>query len=93
MSVLRLAEHAVFDDTDDSGVILDNRQGVYLSLNGVATVMLRAALRFDTPDQVIDHLRRHIDADGDTLRQGLDTLAEQLTEHGLLAPVKQGRPE
>ncbi|MGI5170276.1 PqqD family protein [Spirillospora sp. CA-253888] len=92
MSVLRLAEHAVFDDTDGAGVVLDNRKGVYLSLNGVATVMLRAALRFDTTDQVVDHLKRHIDADADTLRQGLDELVEQLIEHGLLAPVRQGRP-
>ncbi|WP_433335585.1 PqqD family protein [Spirillospora sp. CA-294931] len=86
MPLLRLAEYAVFDDTDDSGIILDTRKGVYLSLNGVATAMLKAALRFDTADKVIDSLRERIDASDDTLESGLDALVVQLEENALLAP-------
>ena len=91
MPVLRLAEHAVFDDTDDAGVILDNRQGVYLSLNGVATVMLRAALCHETMDELIGELRNQIDASEDTLRTGFAGLVDQLTQQALLHGPEERR--
>ncbi|SPL88537.1 unnamed protein product [[Actinomadura] parvosata subsp. kistnae] len=91
MPILRLAEHAVFDDTDDAGVILDNRQGVYLSLNGVATVMLRAALRHETLDELIAELRGRIDAPETTLRAGYAKLVSQLGDQALLAGAEERR--
>ncbi|WP_157252985.1 PqqD family protein [Nonomuraea typhae] len=85
MSLLQLAEHAVFDDTDDAGVILDTSTGVYLSLNVTATLMLQAALRSDTLEEAIGHLETRIDASGDTLAQGMARLTTQLAERSLLA--------
>ncbi|MFI6504070.1 PqqD family protein [Nonomuraea typhae] len=85
MSLLRLAEHAVFDDTEEAGVILDTRTGVYLSLNVTATLMLQEALRADTLEEAIGCLETRIDASGDTLAQGMARLTAQLADRSLLA--------
>ncbi|MGY0055599.1 PqqD family protein [Streptomyces sp. LZ34] len=90
--LLRLAEHAVFDPTDEAGVILDTRKDVYLALNATATLMLRAALRFDTLDEVVAHLAELVEAPTSTLEAGVTGLAHQLGQHGLLAPAEEGRP-
>jgi coenzyme PQQ synthesis protein D (PqqD) len=85
VALLRLADHAVFDDIDGAGVILDTRQGVYLSLNSVATLMLHAGLRFSTLDEAIGYLRERIDAPDETLDAGIRALSAQLDEHTLLS--------
>ncbi|WP_410643441.1 PqqD family protein [Amycolatopsis sp. lyj-346] len=85
MSLLQLAEHAVFDDTDEAGVILDTRQSVYLSLNVTATCILQVALRHDTADEVIARLRDRFAATDETLRAGLDSLTAELGRRALLA--------
>ena len=84
MSLLQLADHAVFDDTDGAGVILDTRKGVYLSLNSVATLMLRAGMRSSTLNEAIGYLRERIDAPDETLDAGIRALSAQLDEHALL---------
>jgi thiamine biosynthesis lipoprotein ApbE len=86
MPLLRLAEHAVFDDTDGAGVILDTNNGVYLSLNATATLMLQTALRVDTVDTAIGLLRERINASDTTLKAGIDALTIQLDGHALLTP-------
>ncbi|MBR7673808.1 PqqD family protein [Streptomyces daliensis] len=86
---MRLAEHAVFDDTDDAGVILDTRHGVYLTLNSTATLMLRAALRSDTVEDAVGCLREQIDATDQTLESGLAKLTGQLRDRALLAAAHQ----
>ncbi|MFH9425366.1 PqqD family protein [Streptomyces sp. NPDC017529] len=91
MPLVRLAEHAVFDDTDDAGVILDTREGVYLTLNSTATLMLREALRRDTLDEVVHHLGEQIDATTETLESGFARLTRQLRERTLLAGEEGNR--
>jgi len=83
--LLQLAEHAVFDDTDEAGVILDTRQSVYLGLNVTATCILQVALRHDTTDEVIAQLRDRFEASDETLRSGLDSLTAELGRRALLA--------
>ncbi|MEU5029573.1 PqqD family protein [Streptomyces milbemycinicus] len=90
--LLRLAEHAVFDPTDEAGVILDTRKDVYLALNTTATLMLGAALRFDTLDEVVAHLGELVEAPADTLEAGVTALADQLGAQGLLIRAEEGRP-
>jgi hypothetical protein len=85
MALLRLAEHVVFDIADGDGVILDTFDGEYFSLNPTATLILQAALRFTTADEVVDHLKSRIDATDSVLRTGLDELTAQLDEQHLVA--------
>ncbi|MFE0130049.1 PqqD family protein [Streptomyces sp. NPDC059037] len=92
MPLVRLAEHAVFDDTDGAGVILDTHKGVYLTLNSTATLMLRAALHGDTVDDVVGRLREQIDATDQTLQSGLAKLTGQLRDRALLAATPEGPP-
>ena len=85
MAFLRLAEHVVFDIADGDGVILDTFGGEYFSLNPTATLILQAALRFTTADEVVDHLKSRIDATDSVLRTGLDELTTLLDEQHLVA--------
>lgn len=89
MPVLQLADHAVFDPTDGAGVIVDNRESVYLGLNEVATLMLQTALRTATEDAAVAELQERIDAPAETLQAGLTRLIGQLDQHGLLAKSPQ----
>ena len=91
MALLRLAEHAVFDVADGDGVILDTSEGVYFSLNPTATLILQAALRFTTAEEVVDHVKDRIDAPDSALRAGLDDLTAQLDEQHLLAAQEAKR--
>ncbi|MGK5733381.1 PqqD family protein [Streptomyces sp. URMC 124] len=84
MPLIGLAEHAVFDDTDDAGLILDTRRGVCLSLNSTATYMLRTALACDSVSAAVARLREDFDADDATLAAGLAGLADRLGERSLL---------
>lgn len=87
MPLLKLAPDAVIDATDETGVILDAREGYYFELNPVATLMVAAATRFDSADEVIHSLREQIDASDEDLRQGLGELIDQLAEHRLIVPA------
>jgi coenzyme PQQ synthesis protein D (PqqD) len=84
MALLQLAEHAVFDVADGDGVILNTSEGVYFSLNPTATLILQAALRFATADEVVNHVKDRIDAPDSVLRAGLDDLTDQLNEQHLV---------
>ena len=84
MPVLSLADHATFDATDEAGIILDTRGGVYLDLNVTATIMLQVALECDTLDQIVARLGERIDASADTLRAGVERLAAELCARELL---------
>ncbi len=84
MALIRLAEYVVFDVADGDGVILDTREGEYFSLNLTATMILQAALRFATADDVVDHVKDRIDATDSVLRAGLDELTAQLEEQHLV---------
>lgn len=86
MPLLQLTEQTVFDPADGAGVLLDGTQGVYFELNPIATVMLEAALRYDTVEEAVRHLRERIDATDDVLRGGLADLTDQLTENHLAEP-------
>ncbi|MFE2752353.1 PqqD family protein [Actinosynnema sp. NPDC059335] len=87
---MRLADHVVFDGTDDAGVILDTRESVYLGLNAVGTLMLRAALRFGSMDEVVDHLLDHVDATDATVRAGVGSLIDQLEQRALVTSAPRG---
>jgi hypothetical protein len=86
MPVLSLADHATFDATDEAGIILDTRGGVYFNLNDTATIMLQVALECDTLDQVVARLVERIDASADTLRAGVERLIAELRAGELLLP-------
>lgn len=84
MPLLSLADHAVFDATDDAGVILDSRAGVYFNLNVTATLMLQATLACETIDQVVARLVERIDGSTDALRAGVECLIAELRARDLL---------
>jgi Coenzyme PQQ synthesis protein D (PqqD) len=90
MPLLSLADHAIFDTTDGSGVILDTRTGVYFGLNGIATMMLEASLVCETVDQVVARLGERIDGSADALRTGVESLAADLRARELLLPSATG---
>jgi hypothetical protein len=89
MPLLQLAPDAVVDTTDETGIILDAAEGCYFELNPVATLMVAAATRLDSADEVIDSLREQIDASDEDLRQGLDELIDQLAAHRLIVPREE----
>lgn len=86
MPLLRLTEQTVFDPADGAGVLMDTAEGVYFELNPVATLMLEAALRFDTYDEAVRHLTERIDAADGELHEGITSLTAQLTESRLAEP-------
>jgi hypothetical protein len=86
MPVLSLADHATFDATDEAGIILDTRGGVYFNLNVIGTIMLQVALECDTLEQVVARLVERIDAEADTLRAGVERLIAELRARELLVP-------
>ena len=90
MPLLSLADHAIFDATDDAGIILDTRAGVYWNLNVTATIMLQAALACETVDQAVARLVERIDGSTDTLRTGVEGLVTELRARELLLPVRWG---
>jgi Coenzyme PQQ synthesis protein D (PqqD) len=90
MPLLSLADHATFDATDEAGVILDTRAGVYFQLNITATIMLQAALACETIDQVVARLVERIDGSAETLRTGLECLVSELCARELLLPGATG---
>ena len=90
MPLLSLADHATFDATDDAGIILDTRAGVYFNLNVTATIMLQAALACETIDQVVARLGERIDGSADTLRTGVEGLVTELRARELLLPSATG---
>jgi hypothetical protein len=90
MPVLSLADHAIFDATDEAGIILDTRAGVYFNLNVTATIMLQATLACETIDQVVARLVERIDGSADTLRAGVECLVTELRARELLLPSATG---
>jgi len=90
MPLLSLADHATFDATDDAGIILDTRAGVYFNLNVTATIMLQAALACETIDQAVARLVERIDGSADTLRTGVEGLVAELRTRELLLPGATG---
>jgi coenzyme PQQ synthesis protein D (PqqD) len=86
MPLLSLADHAIFDATDEAGIILDTRAGVYLNLNATATIMLQAALACETIDQVVAYAVERIDGSADTLRSDVECLVRELRARELLLP-------
>jgi hypothetical protein len=90
MPLLSLADHAIFDATDEGGIILDTRAGLYLDLNVTATIMLQAALTCETIDQVVARLVERIDGSPDTLRTGVESLVTKLRARELLLPGTAG---
>jgi hypothetical protein len=90
MPLLSLADHATFDASDDAGIILDTRAGVYFQLNATATIMLDAALACETIDQVVAHLVKRIDGSTETLRTDLECLVAELRARELLLPGATG---
>lgn len=90
MPLLSLADHAVFDATDEAGIILDTRAGVYFNLNATATIILQAALACETIDQVVARLVERIDGSTDTLRADVENLVTELRTRELLPPGRTG---
>ncbi|MFH8596651.1 PqqD family peptide modification chaperone [Streptomyces rimosus] len=86
MTLLRLAEQTVFDPADGTGVLLDTAEGVYFELNPTATLILEASLRCETYDEAVRDLAERIDATDGELREGITSLAAQLTESRLAEP-------
>ncbi|MET9964882.1 PqqD family protein [Streptomyces sp. NPDC006356] len=86
MPLLRLTEQTVFDRADGVGVLLNGAEGTYYELNPVATLMLEAALRYDTTEAAVHDLGQRIDATEALLRDGLATLTGRLTETHLAEP-------
>jgi hypothetical protein len=87
MPLLRLTDQPVFDPADGTGLLLDGAQGAYYELNPVATLMLQAALEYDTTDEAVRHLGERIDASDTVLREGLAGLTGRLTESHLVEPA------
>jgi hypothetical protein len=87
MPLLQLAPDAVVDTSTETGIVLDAGEGYYFELNPVATLMVAAAIRFDSADEVIHSLSEQIDASDEVLRQGLDELIDQLAAHRLIVPT------
>ncbi|QOV36967.1 PqqD family protein [Streptomyces ferrugineus] len=87
MPLLRLTDQTVFDPADGSGLLLDGAEGTYYELNPVATLMLQAALEYDTTDEAVRHLGERIDATDTVLREGLSSLTGTLTESHLAEPA------
>ena len=92
MPLLSLADHAIFDATDEAGIILDTRAGVYFNLNVTGTIMLQAMLACETIDQVVARLVERIDGSADTLRAGVECLVAELRTRDLLQPSATGLP-
>jgi len=90
MPLLSLADHAIFDATDEAGIILDTRAGVYFNLNVTATIMLQAALACETIDQAVARLVERIDGSADTLRTGVEGLVAELRTRELSLPGATG---
>lgn len=90
MPLIRLAEQTVFDPADGTGVLMDTVEGVYFELNPTATLMLQAALRFETVDEAVRHLAEGIDAGESELHEGIRSLAAQLAESRLIEPAGTG---
>jgi len=90
MPLLSLTDHATFDATDEAGIILDTRAGVYFNLNVTATLMLQAALACETIEQVVARLVERIDGSADTLRAGFEGLVAELRARELLLPARPG---
>lgn len=90
MPLLSLADHAIFDATDETGIILDTRAGLYLNLNVTATLMLETALACETIDQVVARLIERIDGSADTLRAGVESLFSELRARELLRLDTEG---
>jgi hypothetical protein len=86
MPLLQLTDHTIFDPADGVGILLDSTEGVCFELNPIATLILDAALRFDTTEDAVHHLGQRIDATGDMLREGIEALAAQLAENHLIEP-------
>lgn len=87
MPLLHLTDQTVFDPADGSGVLFAGTEGAYYELNPVATLMLEAALRYDTTEEAVRHLGERIDASADVLRDGLATLTGRLTANHLAEPA------
>lgn len=87
MPLLRLTDQTVFDPADGTGLLLDGAEGAYYELNPVATLMLQAALEYDTTDEAVRHLGERIDASDTVLREGLAGLTGRLTESHLVEPA------
>ncbi|MEV0603838.1 PqqD family protein [Streptomyces sp. NPDC050315] len=92
MPLLSLTEQTAFDPADGTGVLLDGAQGVYFELNPVATLMLAAALQYDTTEEAVRDLGERIDATEETLRNGLADLIAQLTRNHLAKPTAHHSP-
>lgn len=74
MPLLSLADHATFDATDEAGIILDTRAGVYFTLNATATIMLQAALACETIDHSWAELHGEVLNDTPAVKQGFKVL-------------------
>jgi hypothetical protein len=90
MPLLSLADHAIFDATDEAGIILDTRDGVYFNLNVTATIILQATLACETIDQVVARVVERIDGSSETLRAGVESLVTELRARELLLPSAAG---
>lgn len=90
MPLLSLANHAIFDATDESGIIFDTRAGLYFNLNVTATIMLETALTCETLDEVVARLVERIDDSADTLRTGIASLVTELRARDLVRPSTPG---
>jgi len=90
MPLLSLADYAIFDATDEAGIILDTRAGIYFNLNVTATIMLQATLACETIDQVVARLVERIDGSTDTLRADVECLITELRARELLLPSATG---
>ncbi|WP_378730346.1 PqqD family protein [Nocardia brasiliensis] len=91
MSLLQLGDDAILDTTDGVGIIMDTRAGVYFELNPVATLMVQAAMTYETVEEAVRELEQRIDASAEVLRTGLGKLIDQLAEHQLLTRTDSPR--
>ncbi|NSC24986.1 PqqD family protein [Streptomyces albus subsp. chlorinus] len=88
MPLLQLSEQTVFDPADGAGVLVDGARGVYFELNPVATLMLEAALRYETAEEAVRQLSQRVDASDETLLAGMAELSEQLADNQLVEPTR-----
>lgn len=79
------------ETVDDEAIIVDLDSGAYFSLRGAGASVWNALERRPGEDELIRHMRRSHDGDGDHIEKETRRLLDELVAEGLIRRV-EGRP-